>query len=89
MKKVLFRGIIFLHERKQPVYNFLKENGFFEEIVRGTVKFIFFLIILCCFKQVVWWSGVTDGIEPDTSIFPSQAHYSHIINIHNIEHYLV
>ncbi len=54
MRHFRSRATILLHQRTHSIYKFLKENGFFEEIVRGIVKFIFFVIILYCFKQVVW-----------------------------------
>ncbi len=54
MRNVLSRITIFLRQRNHSIYEFLKQNGFFDEIVRGIVKLVFFIIILYCFKQVVW-----------------------------------
>lgn len=54
MRNIMRRVIMFLHQKKPSVYEFLKQNGFFDEMVRGVVKLIFFIIILYCFKQVAW-----------------------------------
>ena len=54
MKKVLSRILIFLLKGIRLIYDFLKKNGFFDEIVRGIVKLVFFIIVLHCFKQVIW-----------------------------------
>ena len=54
MKDALHRILVFLQQKKHPVYEFLKQNGFFDEIVRGTVKLVFFIVVLYCFKQVIW-----------------------------------
>ncbi len=54
MKKFFRSVAIFLHQRKHSVYIFLKQNGFFDEMVRGIVKLIFLIIIFYYFKQVVW-----------------------------------
>ena len=54
MKRFIRRIGILLAKRIQSLYEFLKENGFFEEIVRGIVKLVFFIIVLYNFGQVVW-----------------------------------
>lgn len=54
MKKFWSRVLIFLSERKHFVYEFLKQNGFFAEMVRGILNLVFFIIIFFCFKQAVW-----------------------------------
>lgn len=54
MKNFWSRVLIFLSKVSRSAYDFLDKNGFFDEIVRGIVKLIFFIIILYCFKQVVW-----------------------------------
>lgn len=48
------RIITFLLQRKHSIFIFLKENGFFEEIIRGIVKLIFFVLVLYFFQQAVW-----------------------------------
>lgn len=40
--------------KKHSVYKFLQKNGFFDEMIRGIVKLLFFIIIFYFFKQVVW-----------------------------------
>ncbi len=45
---------VFLRKGMHSIYEFLKKNGFFDEMVRGTVKLLFFIVVLYCFKQVVW-----------------------------------
>ena len=54
MKNVMIRILIFLKQRIHSFYEFLERHGFFDEMVRGAVKLIFFIVILYCFKQVVW-----------------------------------
>ncbi len=54
MKSFWSRILIFLSKGKHAAYEFLKQNGFFDEMVRGIVKLFFFIIVLCWFKQVVW-----------------------------------
>ena len=54
MRNIMRRVIMFLYQKKHSVYEFLKQYGFFDEMVRGVVKLMFFIIILYCFKQVVW-----------------------------------
>ena len=54
MRNFLRRISISLHQRRHSVYEFLKQNGFFDEIVRGIVKLVFFIIVFYCFKQAVW-----------------------------------
>ena len=53
MRRLLHRLSIFLRQRSHLVYEFLKQNGFFDEMVRGIVKLVFFIIVLYCFKQAV------------------------------------
>lgn len=55
MKKKWSRILIFLSKNKHNAYEFLKRHGFFEELVRGIVKLVFFIIIFRCFGQVVVW----------------------------------
>lgn len=52
--KRLSRILIFLRQKIHSAYIFLQQNGFFDEMVRGLVKVVYFIIILNCFKQVVW-----------------------------------
>ncbi len=54
MKCLIRRFISFMSKKGHSVYKFLEQNGFFDEIIRGIVKLIFFVIILYYFKQVVW-----------------------------------
>ena len=54
MRNFLRRIAILLRQKANSVYEFLKQNGFFDEIVRGIVKLVFFIIVLYCFKQTVW-----------------------------------
>ena len=54
MKDVLRRVLTFLRQRIHLLYEFLMQNGFFDEMVRGIVKLVFFIIVLYCFKQAVW-----------------------------------
>lgn len=54
MRIFLRRVSIFLRQRGNSVYEFLKQNGFFDELVRGIIKLVFFIIIFYFFKQVVW-----------------------------------
>lgn len=54
MRELLRRLSLFLQQRKHSVYDFLVKNGFFDEMVRGIVKLVFFIIVLHCFKQVIW-----------------------------------
>ena len=54
MRNFLRRIAILLRQKANSVYEFLKQNGFFDEIVRGIVKLVFFIIVLYCFKQAVW-----------------------------------
>lgn len=54
MREFFHRICVSLRQRKHSIYEFLVKNGFFDEIVRGTVKLVFFIVILYCFKQVVW-----------------------------------
>ena len=54
MRNFLRRVAMFLRQKSHSVYEFLKQNGFFDEMVRGIVKLIFFIIFLYCFKQAVW-----------------------------------
>lgn len=54
MKKIFSRITIFLQQRKHSIYDFLEKHGFFDEVVRGTVKLIFFIVVLYFFKQAVW-----------------------------------
>lgn len=54
MRIFLSRIAISLRQRANSVYDFLKQNGFFDEMVRGIVKLVFFTIVLYCFKQTVW-----------------------------------
>lgn len=53
MKNILIRITIFLRKVINSVYEFLKQNGFFEEMVRGMVNLIFYFIMFYCFKQVM------------------------------------
>ena len=54
MGNFLRRIIMLLRHIANSVYVFLKQNGFFDEIVRGIVKLVFFIIIFYYFKQAVW-----------------------------------
>lgn len=54
MKDVLSRVLTFLRQRIHLLYEFLMQNGFFDEMVRGIVKLVFFIVVLYCFKQTVW-----------------------------------
>ena len=54
MKKNRSKILICLSKEAKSFYVFLKENGFFEEIVRGIVKLVFFIIVLYYFGQVIW-----------------------------------
>lgn len=54
MRNFLHRITILLRQRSSFVYDFLEQNGFFDEMVRGIVKLIFFIIIFYYFKQAVW-----------------------------------
>lgn len=54
MKNSVKRFILLLSKKAHIIYTFLKENGFFDEMMRGIVKLFFFIIVLFCFKQAVW-----------------------------------
>lgn len=54
MGNFLRRIIMLLRHIANSVYVFLKQNGFFDEMVRGIVKLVFFIIIFYYFKQAVW-----------------------------------
>ncbi len=54
MRNFLCRIAILLRRKLNSVYEFLKQNGFFDEMVRGVVKLVFFIIVLYCFKQAIW-----------------------------------
>lgn len=54
MKHPVKRITSYLKTKKHSIYDFLQQNGFFDEIIRGIIKLFFFIIILYFFKQVVW-----------------------------------
>lgn len=54
MKNRWSRISAFLSEKVKAVKIFLEQHGFFDELIRGIVKFIFFAVIFYLFKQVVW-----------------------------------
>lgn len=47
MKDFFCKVSKFLSERKHEIYNFLYQNGFFEEVVRGVIRLIFLIIFIC------------------------------------------
>ena len=54
MSHLVNQIISFLSKKKHSIYMFLKQNGFFDEMVRGIVKLFFFIVVFYCFKEVAW-----------------------------------
>lgn len=54
MKNSVKRILLLLSKKLYAIYIFLKENGFFDELIRGIVKLLFFVIVFGIFKEAVW-----------------------------------